>query len=93
MAVAQNCRRPMHYAAIESNRELNKSLKVIALLWLIFDPNMKKFFFDLCKTVNIFQEKYLFRKYDKKYGIFLTKNLKGWTVKPEILYEDKTDQS
>ena len=31
---------PMHYAAIESNRELNKSLKVIALLLLIFGPNM-----------------------------------------------------
>ena len=30
----------MHYAAIESNRELNKSLKVIALLLLIFGPNM-----------------------------------------------------
>ena len=30
----------LHYAAIESNRELNKSLKVIALLLLIFGPNM-----------------------------------------------------
>ena len=31
---------PMHYAAIESNRELTKSLKVIALYLLIFGPNM-----------------------------------------------------
>ena len=31
---------PMHYAAIESNRELNKSLKVFAWLLLIFGPNM-----------------------------------------------------
>ena len=30
----------VHYAAIESNRELDKSLKVIALLLLIFGPNM-----------------------------------------------------
>ena len=30
----------LHYAAIESNRELSKSLKVIALLLLIFGPNM-----------------------------------------------------
>ena len=30
----------MHYAAIESNRELNKSLKVNALLLLILRPNM-----------------------------------------------------
>ena len=27
-------------------------------------------FFGWCKTVNIFQGKYLFRKYDEKYGIF-----------------------
>ena len=31
---------PLHYAAIESNRELTKSLKVIALHLLIFGPNM-----------------------------------------------------
>ena len=31
---------PMHYAAIESNRELDKSLKVFAWLLLIFGPNM-----------------------------------------------------
>ena len=31
---------PLHYAAIESNRELNKSFKVIALLLLIFGPNL-----------------------------------------------------
>ena len=30
----------LHYAAIESNRELIKSVKVIALLLLIFGPNM-----------------------------------------------------
>ena len=47
----------MHYAAIESNRELNKSLKVIALLLLIFGQNLKILFLDLCKPVNIFQEK------------------------------------
>jgi len=29
---------PLHYAATEDNKELNKSLKVIALL--IFGPNM-----------------------------------------------------
>ena len=34
----------LHYAAIESNRELNKSLKVIALLLLIFGPNLMIFF-------------------------------------------------
>ena len=34
----------IHYAAIESNRELNKSLKVIALLLLIFGSNMKFLF-------------------------------------------------
>ena len=31
---------PLHYAAKESNRELNKSLEVIALLLLIFGPNL-----------------------------------------------------
>ena len=35
---------PLHYAAKESNRELDKSLKVIALLLLIFGPNMIFFF-------------------------------------------------
>ena len=35
----------VHYAAIESNRELNKSLKVIALLLLIFGPNLMILFF------------------------------------------------
>ena len=30
----------MHYAAIESNRELKKSLEVVALLLLIFGPNL-----------------------------------------------------
>ena len=35
----------LHYAAIESNRELNKSLKVIALLLLIFGPNLMILFF------------------------------------------------
>ena len=29
----------------------------------------------------------------KDMAFFGKKNLKGWTVKPEILYEDKTDQS
>ena len=56
----------LHYAAIESKRELNKSLKVIALPLLIFGPNMMILFFDLCKTVNIFQEKLFFLKYAKK---------------------------
>ena len=49
-------------------------------------------FFDWCKNINIFQEQFFPRKYDKNMG-FLTKNLKGWTVKPETFHEDKTDQS
>ena len=36
----QHEKQTLHYAAIESNRELNKSLKVIALLLLIFGPNL-----------------------------------------------------
>ena len=35
----------MHYAAIENNRMLNKSFKVIALLLLIFGPNLIIIFF------------------------------------------------
>ena len=35
----------VHYAAIESNRELNKSLKVIALLLLSFGLNILILFF------------------------------------------------
>ena len=54
----------LHYAAIvysiESNRELNKSFRVIALFLLIFGPNLIIIFFYWCKTVNIFQEKISF---------------------------------
>ena len=39
----------LHYAAIESKRELNKSLKVIALLLLIFGPNMMILFLTCVK--------------------------------------------
>ena len=40
---------PMHYAAIEINRDLNKSVKVIALLLLIFGPNLMILFFTSVK--------------------------------------------
>ena len=40
----------VHYAAIESKRELDKSF---AHFWSNYDNS----FFDLCKTVDIFQEK------------------------------------
>ena len=66
----QHEKQTLHYAAIESNRELNKSLKVIASLLLIFGPNLIKKIFYWCRTVNIFQEKYLFRKNDKKKAFF-----------------------
>ena len=39
----------LHYAAIESNRELNKSLKDIALILLIFGPNMMILFLTCVK--------------------------------------------
>ena len=58
-----------------------------------FWSNSDNSFFDWCKTINIFLEKYFFRKYDKKIWDFFTKNLMDWTVKHEIFHEDKTNQS
>ena len=43
----------MCYMSLMYLSELNKSLKVIALLLLIFGPNVI-ILFDLCQTVNIF---------------------------------------
>ena len=57
-----------------------------AHFWLISD----KSFSDWCKTVNIFQGKYLWWK---RWNFLTKKNLKGWTAKPEMFHEDKTDQS
>ena len=59
---------------------------------VICGQNQKKKI-DWLKTVNSLQENSFFRKYDEKCGIFFTKNLKSWTVKPEIFHEDKTGQS
>ena len=50
----------LHYAAIESNRELNKSLKVIALLLLFFGPNM--IIFLTCVKRTYFSGKIVFRQ-------------------------------
>ena len=57
----------MHYAAIESNRELDKSFKVIALLLLIFGPNMIIIFFagvkpQIFSRENIFMNMAFFNK-------------------------------
>ena len=40
----------LHYAAIESNWELKKSLKVMALLLLTFGPNLKILFLACVKS-------------------------------------------
>ena len=73
---------------IEDFQVLKSKCLVFAQFWSKSDNS----FFDWCKTVNILVEKYFPHKYDDKYGIFFTKNLKGWTVKPEILHEDTRGQ-
>ena len=67
----------MHYAAIESNRELNKSLKVIALLLLIFGPNLIILFLAGVKLL-IFFRKNIF-------SANMIKNMAFFDKKPEGL--------
>ena len=66
----------MHYAAVESNRELDKSLKVIALLLLIFGPNMIILFLT-CVKPKIFFRKNSFSSNMLKNIAFLTKKREG----------------
>ena len=45
-----------------------------------------------CESVNVLQEKYFFRLYEKEI-CRLKKNMMGWNSKPEIFHEDKTHES
>ena len=64
---------PLHYAAIESILGVEQIFRSNCLFFAHFWSKSDHSFFHWCKTVNIFQEKYVFRKYDKKYGIFWQK--------------------
>ena len=77
---------PMHYAAIHWNRRERKFLKVNGRIFLIFQQN-QVFFFVLVKNCKYFARKIMFtRQWCKILDIFAKKNLKGVTVRVEILY-------
>ena len=68
---------PLHYAATESNMELNKSLKVSALLLLIFGPNIIIIFLTYVKPSIFFRKNY--------FSLSMLKNITCLTKKPEGL--------